>query len=1296
MRKHYEYETDKEFIKTIDELRVKDILVKITVLNFTTERPIQEIQGRVISGDLSIQTSSPIRRSGSLTVYVDETNDDILNIDNIISINKKVMIELGIKNTTNQYTQYDYIWFKQGIFILTGVSITHDENGVTFSVNISDKMCLLDGSISGKFTSSTILNKVDQYIPALGEYYSQYLLIENIIMEVVHHLGGEQLGNIIISDLEPTVTYAASLGNYVENPIYTKCKNIINEYIEINKKEVDKANANKSKDAVDRQKYITEEDIYTQYIDFQKYVNNQGYTNDSSKGQITENQLIEAFLILHKADILENTDFQSIGIALSSMKLELKENMSKAEKADYINKIFTYQLKLCDNDAISKALDESMTKNLTINFNLYYDLYYKQHDKTQGYGNFLNIHMQEYLDNIYLIGQEPQGSSKLPTYKLLSDEPIGYSHSFAPETTNTSTSYTYNQNEMIGYTVTDFTYPGDLTASIGSTITSILTNIVQKLGGNYEYFYDVDGRFHFQEIKNYLNTTYTSTILSNTNSTKKLYDKLRNSPATKEEFQGQNMLAQWEIMTKEEKEKWAEDNTINLSTPTSEISYQLNRELGKSVYNFDNSDMIVSYNNNLQYETIKNDFVLWGKQSNGNNDSLAIRYHLAIDKKPKAGNTYNMVIYYPFTELSDGSLVFEDRPRAARPYYFDDLSATETYYKESYDTNGKLIYEAITVNVPKLNYKEDAGLFYVQRDAKPLVAGTITQNEDGSYITGDEVWIWESEPPTNLDGSISRPHWIKFNEAYNQGLNQLDSHPYLYVQITTQDWRNELYLQGIQDALLYSTPNDYYAELLDQWPLIYNVCEAPIDACGRIKGMSNYMQDYEVCVPLVANNNMGSVIKSESYDDLLGADILKLDKNLNSFTLVPDDDTNEDTNGYLTKIKYGYNQFIFNSYDTVINKLNNVDIVKSLFEDFNKYSTYLHLYDSNAYEQFQVDRTKKYDYSDTQTSYTFDKTVNIISILQSDFIKAVSLDAINQIAEQLDDHDWWNLLYHGWINMGYQYTLLADLRSLIIRLTDIIDYAGDYIESDTKFFNDTCKDLFNSLLGIYIICKIQNRICYKYDETIYKNDIYFKDNDNKAYTTLSVKDERTCYGFKENPSSYPYYLDFIDSSAKIGEFSIQNIGRRTDSINNDSLNCMIDQNVPNIYLLEDPEQIDMDYHMGENEQDIQNEIKNKMEELINNLKPYALVPTALLEALTQDVYQGLYEAARELLYQETSYSEQITINCMPIYHLDVNTRITVKDPKSGIFGDYLITSISLPLDIEGTMSMQCTKIHDRV
>ena len=72
-----------------------------------------------------------------------------------------------------------------------------------------------------------------------------------------------------------------------------------------------------------------------------------------------------------------------------------------------------------------------------------------------------------------------------------------------------------------------------------------------------------------------------------------------------------------------------------------------------------------------------------------------------------------------------------------------------------------------------------------------------------------------------------------------------------------------------------------------------------------------------------------------------------------------------------------------------------------------------------------------------------------------------------------------------------------------------------------------------------------------------------------------------------------------------------------------------------------------------------------------------------------------YEIQKEL-YQYISYNEQVNLTTLPIYYLEPNTRITIRDTASGIFGDYIIKTISIPLDITSTMSISCTRALERI
>ena len=67
-----------------------------------------------------------------------------------------------------------------------------------------------------------------------------------------------------------------------------------------------------------------------------------------------------------------------------------------------------------------------------------------------------------------------------------------------------------------------------------------------------------------------------------------------------------------------------------------------------------------------------------------------------------------------------------------------------------------------------------------------------------------------------------------------------------------------------------------------------------------------------------------------------------------------------------------------------------------------------------------------------------------------------------------------------------------------------------------------------------------------------------------------------------------------------------------------------------------------------------------------------------------------------LLYQHITSSQTITVAAAPVYYLEPNTRITVQDPAANISGDYVINSISIPLDGKSTMSINAIVATERL
>lgn len=526
MRHNYPYLTDFNFLKSVDEMHIKEQYAKITILNWN-ESPIQEIQGIVTGGNINLDGKSNMRRSCNLSVYVDTNfKTNVTDIDNLFSLNKKMYLEIGYKNITNKYKEYDMLWYPQGLFIMINPSLSHGTGGTTISLQLKDKMCLLNGECGGVIPAST---RFDEYetIDENGEWVIEKPKIAQIIRECVNHFGGEQLSKILISDID------------------------------------------------DRLKMVM------------KWIG--------------------------------NTPLYLIG-----------SGNARSFSTDY--------------------------------------------DDIQG---------QEYQS--------------------------------------------FEYGEDVGYIYTDFTYPGELIGDAGSNVCTILDAIKNTLG-NYEYFYDIDGNFIFQEIKNYINTTQAKIEI----------DKLNSG------------------------------------------DYLVDQSKGKSVYTFDNSVLISSFSNTPQFNMIKNDFIVWGLKENANGNQMPIRYHLAIDEKPKVGEIYDVFFYVD----PDDNLT-----KAKRPIKYRNMNELK---------------------------KNDgaAGNFYMTEDD-----GKIYTWSNNEYVLVDvnftkvQTTDWRSE--LYLQGAQTEPLGTDSNYYYTELLNEW---PKLYNLKSKNSTINKdvIYTGDFYEEVL-KTPSDidYFLDFID-------------------------------------------------------------------------------------------------------------------------------------------------------------------------------------------------------------------------------------------------------------------------------------------------------------------------------------------------------------------------------------------------------------------------------------------------------------------------------------------------
>jgi hypothetical protein len=134
--------------------------------------------------------------------------------------------------------------------------------------------------------------------------------------------------------------------------------------------------------------------------------------------------------------------------------------------------------------------------------------------------------------------------------------------------------------DTAGYRQTDLTYAGDLIANVGESITSVLDKIRNMLV-EFEYFYDVDGRFIFQKKQ-----SYTSTLWGG--------DTTNEEPEHRE--------------------------AVMLSSATA--------------YTFSGGELITAFNNTPNLTNLRNDYSIWGERTSISGAKLPVHMRYAIDTKP--------------------------------------------------------------------------------------------------------------------------------------------------------------------------------------------------------------------------------------------------------------------------------------------------------------------------------------------------------------------------------------------------------------------------------------------------------------------------------------------------------------------------------------------------------------------------------------------------------------------------------------------------------------------------------------
>jgi hypothetical protein len=215
---YYPYLEDKIFLKQLAEDNNKQQLVKIQVLDYNTEMPLASLEGISTSGNVNLGDSAAVRRtfSGSVVVrpegiyneaygsYIQYHN--LTEVQNLISLNKKIKVEVGFVNNTEMYKNYEIIWLPLGIFIVKTASISENNSGINISLTCSDKAVTLNGEVEGVIPADTVFSELETHNAEGTERTIEKILIKNIIRNLVVEFGGEKPENILITDIPEYIT----------------------------------------------------------------------------------------------------------------------------------------------------------------------------------------------------------------------------------------------------------------------------------------------------------------------------------------------------------------------------------------------------------------------------------------------------------------------------------------------------------------------------------------------------------------------------------------------------------------------------------------------------------------------------------------------------------------------------------------------------------------------------------------------------------------------------------------------------------------------------------------------------------------------------------------------------------------------------------------------------------------------------------------------------------------------------------------------------------------------------------
>ena len=193
-------------LKQLFEYPHREIYVRINQL----QGNMSVLQGKATDGSINLDGSSGLRRTCNLSFTLDPSAFKLNEQDWVLNTRFELEIGLydfvGVQLTTVNtepifYKEGPIVWFKQGHYLITSFNASLGLDSVSVSISGQDKMCLLNGEVSGTIGAASVdFGKYEEEVN--GKIEVKYLTIKEIIYNILIQYAKEEPGSIIINDLD--------------------------------------------------------------------------------------------------------------------------------------------------------------------------------------------------------------------------------------------------------------------------------------------------------------------------------------------------------------------------------------------------------------------------------------------------------------------------------------------------------------------------------------------------------------------------------------------------------------------------------------------------------------------------------------------------------------------------------------------------------------------------------------------------------------------------------------------------------------------------------------------------------------------------------------------------------------------------------------------------------------------------------------------------------------------------------------------------------------------------------------